>query len=425
MELTREEKIAKRKKARRRRRIQNTISMLMVISVLAIASCCIYLWIQVKEQENKAMEAVNMMNELEEEMNSGNYVTVTEAERMADEARQEAQTEYLANIRSMMENGDSTLTMLETLYPDKIIAADKGRYYFFDINKNLEKNIFDLEDLVYPVLNEETADYEGEAKWVQNGETASKKGIDVSKFQGKIDWQKVRSIYAFTGWEFIGATAVIGANQGLNVLLGMFFNPVVNAAHGVAVQVQHVITGFVTNFQTALNPQITKSYASNNKGYMFNLIFASSRLSYFLLFFISLPVVLETDILLNLWLVKVPEYTALFFRIIIICSMIDAISNPISTSVEATGNIRNFQMVVGLTRLMIIPITYLVLKIGGSPIAAFIVLLIINILALIERIEADKNRNIIIKFRYDILDTHTFKYEDNRVHNPYGRKGKN
>ncbi len=191
MELTRVEKIAKRKKARRRRRIQNTISMLMVISVLAIASCCIYLWIQVKEQENKAMEAVNMMNELEEEMNSGNYVTVTEAERMADEARQEAQTEYLANIRSMMENGDSTLTMLETLYPDKIIAADKGRYYFFDINKNLEKNIFDLEDLVYPVLNEETADYEGEAKWVQNGETASKKGIDVSKFQGKIDWQKV------------------------------------------------------------------------------------------------------------------------------------------------------------------------------------------------------------------------------------------
>ena len=212
------------------------------------------------------------------------------------------------------------------------------------------------------------------------------KNFEESKILWKIDWQKVKMIYAFTGWEFIGAAAVIGANQGLSVLLGMFFNPVVNAAHGVAVQIQHVITGFVTNFQTALNPQITKSYAANNKGYMFKLIFASSRLSYFLLLFISLPVVLETDILLNLWLVKVPEYTALFFRIIIICSMIDAISNPISTSVEATGNIRNFQIVVGLTRLMIIPITYLVLKIGGSPTAAFIVLLIINILALIERI---------------------------------------
>ena len=119
---------------------------------------------------------------------------------------------------------------------------------------------------------------------------------------------------------------------------------------------------------------------------MFKLIFASSRLSYFLLFFFSLPVVLETDILLNLWLVEVPEYTVQFFRIIIVCSMIDAISNPISTSVEATGNIRNFQIVVGLTRLMIIPITYFVLKLGGSPIAAFIVLLTINILAIIERI---------------------------------------
>lgn len=212
------------------------------------------------------------------------------------------------------------------------------------------------------------------------------KEFEESKILWAIDWRKVKNIYAFTGWEFIGATAVIGANQGLNVLLGMFFNPAVNAARGIAIQVQNVIAGFVTNFQTALNPQITKSYASDNKGYMVKLLFSSSRLSYVLIFFFSLPIILETNTILNLWLIEVPEYTVTFFRIIIVCSMIDAISNPISTSVEATGNIRNFQLIVGFTRLMIVPIAYLVLKRGGNPTSAFIVLLSINVVAIIERI---------------------------------------
>ena len=207
-----------------------------------------------------------------------------------------------------------------------------------------------------------------------------------SKILWNIDWPKVRKIYAFTGWELFGSVAVIGYTQGLNILLGMFFSPVINAARGVAVQVQSMITGFVSNFQTALNPQITKSFASDNKDYMFKLVFASSRISFFLLFFFALPVILETNLLLNLWLVEVPEYTVIFFRLIIITTMIDAISNPIITSVEATGNIRLYQIVVGSLLLMILPVSYLVLKLGGAPYSVFMVHILFSIFAFIARL---------------------------------------
>lgn len=194
-----------------------------------------------------------------------------------------------------------------------------------------------------------------------------------SKIEWVFNWIKMKKIYGFTGWEMFGSIASIGYTQGLNILLGLFFNPAVNAARGVALQVQHAIVGFVTNFQTAINPQITKSYASGDKTYMFKLINASSRFSFFLMLFFSLPLLLETSEVLNIWLIEVPEYTVVFFRLIIIISMIDAISNPIITSVEATGKIRNYQIVLGGILLLIVPIAYLFLKLGFAPYSVFVV----------------------------------------------------
>lgn len=207
-----------------------------------------------------------------------------------------------------------------------------------------------------------------------------------SKLEWRVNWAKVKKIYAFTGWELFGSVAVIGYTQGLNILLGMFFTPVVNAARGVAVQVQSMIIGFVTNFQTALNPQITKSYASGDIAYMNKLIFYSSKLSFFLLFVLSLPVILEADEILALWLVEVPEYTVTFFRLIIITTMIDAISNPIITSVEATGNIKKYQTVVGSILLLILPVSYVVLKLGAAPYAVFIVHIVMSAVAFTARL---------------------------------------
>ena len=213
-----------------------------------------------------------------------------------------------------------------------------------------------------------------------------RRNFEESKLIWHIDWSKIKRIYAFTGWELFGSVAVIGYTQGLNMLLGMFYNPVVNAARGIAVQVQGIITGFVNNFQTALNPQITKSFASGNMNYMFKLVFASSSLSFFLLLLFALPLMLEAEGILNLWLVEVPEYTVIFFRLIILTTMIDAISNPIITAVEATGIIKVYQIVVGSLLLLILPVSYIVLKLGGAPYSVFIVHFFFACLAFCARI---------------------------------------
>lgn len=207
-----------------------------------------------------------------------------------------------------------------------------------------------------------------------------------SKVIFNFNWAKIKKIYGFTGWAMFGGLANIGFTQGLNVLLNMFFNPVANAARGVAVQVQNIINGFVLNFQTALNPQIIKSYAKGDTSYMFKLIFASSKFSFLLLFVMSLPVMLEAETLLGLWLKEVPKYTPLFFRLIIITTMIDGISNPFMRAVDATGNIKKYQIIVGGILLMIVPVSYVVLKLGGAPYSVFIVHICMSFLAFLMRL---------------------------------------
>lgn len=207
-----------------------------------------------------------------------------------------------------------------------------------------------------------------------------------SKFHFVFDIKKIKQIYSFTGWSMFGGIAHLGFTQGLNMLLNVFFNPTVNAARGIAVQVQGAITHFVTNFQTAVNPQIIKSYSRGDKEYMFRLICASSKYSYYLLFILTLPIYLETDTILSLWLKEVPQYSSIFFRLIIITTFIDTISNPIMRSVDATGKIRNYQLIVGGILISIVPISYIVLRYGGAPYSVFIVHIIMGIIALGARL---------------------------------------
>lgn len=206
------------------------------------------------------------------------------------------------------------------------------------------------------------------------------------KFCWHLEWGKIREIYSFAGWSMLGGIANIGYTQGLNMLLGMFFSPVVNAARGVAVQVQALISQFVVNFQMAVDPQIIKSYARGDYEYMSKLISTSSRFSYFLLFFISLPVFLEAETLLGWWLVEVPEYTPLFFRLIIITTMYDAISNPYGKAIHATGNIRKYQLICSTLLILIVPVAYVTLKIGAPAYSVFMVHIILGFIAMVCRI---------------------------------------
>lgn len=191
--------------------------------------------------------------------------------------------------------------------------------------------------------------------------------------QWRINRPLLKEMAGFAGWSFWGNLAAILYTQGLNMMLNIFFGPVVNAARAVAIQVQGAIQQFVGNFQMALNPQITKNYASGDLEQMHSLMFRSARFSFLLLFFLSLPVLLETDFLLTLWLKTVPNDAVIFTQIMICISLIYTTANPCVVANQATGKVKIYQMVVGGILLIILPISYIALKLGAPAYSVFVV----------------------------------------------------
>ena len=197
--------------------------------------------------------------------------------------------------------------------------------------------------------------------------------FEESHYIHRIDKPLLKEMSSFAGWSFWGNLAGILYTQGLNMMLNIFFGPVVNAARGIATQIQGVVQQFVANFQMALNPQITKTYAAGELQKMHSLMFRSARFSFMLLFFLSLPIMLETNYILTLWLGIVPENTVIFARIIIAISLIYTIANPCVIANQATGKVKVYQAVVGGLLLLILPISYIVLKMGAPAYSVFIV----------------------------------------------------
>lgn len=201
-------------------------------------------------------------------------------------------------------------------------------------------------------------------------------------------WDKslFSKILYFCGWNLWGNMSVVLMTQGLNVVLNMFFGPAVNAARALAVQVQGAVHQFSTNFQMALNPQITKQYAANNITQMHLLIFRSAKFTFFLLLCISLPIFLETPRLLSIWLKDVPDYTIIFVRLMMCVTLIDATSNSLVIAANATGKIKKYQMVVGGILLMIVPLSYAALKLFPNPALAFVIHIFIAVCAYMARL---------------------------------------
>ena len=201
-------------------------------------------------------------------------------------------------------------------------------------------------------------------------------------------WDKklFKSMFGFAGWNLFASLANVGMNQGVNILLNIFFGPVVNAARGIAFQISSQVTAFVGNFQIAASPQIIKYYAAGENSEMKKLLYQSSRLSYYLLFFIALPVLLEMDILLKWWLKEVPVYTVLFARLVIITNLIDCLSGTIIPAVQATGRIKYYQIFVGTTIILNVPVSYLFLKHGYPPETTMIISISLSSVALFVRL---------------------------------------
>ncbi len=187
------------------------------------------------------------------------------------------------------------------------------------------------------------------------------------------DWRKLREMLSFAGWNMFGEVSWAFCGQGVNIILNLFFGPSVNAARGIAEQVNAAVNRFVSSFQTAVNPQLIKTYASNQLDEMKLLLNRSTRFSYYLLLVISMPLILCMDTILHVWLVEVPEYTTAFCQLILICMLASTISNLLAQVAKAYGKIRKYQLVVSFCIFLNFPLSYLCLHLGFSPLSTVIV----------------------------------------------------
>ena len=213
-----------------------------------------------------------------------------------------------------------------------------------------------------------------------------RKHFEECRFSLQLEKPLLKEMMGFAGWNFIGASSAVLRDQGGNIVLNLFWGTTLNAARGIAQQVSNAIGGFVGNFMTALNPQITKSYASGEREYMMKLIFRAARFSFYLLFILSMPVLFNTDYLINLWLGQVPAHVVLYVRLILVFSLCETVSNPLITVMLATGNIRNYQIIVGGLQMMNLPISYVLLRMGFFPEIIAVVAIAISICCLVARL---------------------------------------
>lgn len=200
------------------------------------------------------------------------------------------------------------------------------------------------------------------------------------------DKSMTKEILSYSGWNFLGHASGILRNQGGNILINIFFGPAVNAARGIANQVLAAVEGFVSNYMLAVNPQISQSYGAGELDYMRKLVYTSARFSFFLIYILSLPIILNIDFILSIWLKEVPNHSAAFVQLMLIFSMIQSINMPIQYAQAATGRIRNYQLVVATSQLMILPVTYILFKVEFDAEALFYVSIIINSISVYLRV---------------------------------------
>ena len=210
--------------------------------------------------------------------------------------------------------------------------------------------------------------------------------IPECRYKPVMDLVLIKEMFSFAGWNFIGVSAGVLRDQGGKILINIFTGPAVNAARGVAMQLNGAVQGFVSNFMTAVNPQITKSYASGDKDYMFYLISKSSRMSYYLLLILALPVLLNTEYVLGLWLKDIPAHSVLFVQLFLIFTLSESLSYPLITAQLATGRIRNYPLLVGGLQLLNIPVSYVLLKYGAVPEITVMVAIVISQICLFARL---------------------------------------
>lgn len=204
------------------------------------------------------------------------------------------------------------------------------------------------------------------------------------RFVGKI--LVFKEMIGFAGWSFLTNACYLFNTQGVNILINLFFGVALNAARGIANQVDGIIMQFVNNFTMAINPQITKTYAAGQRQEMFKLVCRGAKFSYFLLLLLALPMIFETEIVLSLWLKEVPEYTIVFLRLTIVGSMLNMLGNTGYTACMATGKLRYYALAVSGVGILVFPLTWIAFECGLPAQSAYVAFIIVYAAVLFVRL---------------------------------------
>ena len=225
-----------------------------------------------------------------------------------------------------------------------------------------------------------------------------RKHFDESRYNFVYDKSLIKEMTGFAGWSLFGNGAYMLNVQGVDMLINIFFGVTLNAARGVATQVQNAVMQFVNNFTVAMNPQIIKSYAAGDTNYMYKLICRGAKYSYFLTLLFIVPIVCEAKYILTLWLKIVPEYASIFLRLTLFGALVTSMGNTLFTGVFATGNIRNYQLWVTTVGCLVFPLTWAAFKNGFPAYTTYVIyILIYYILVFVRLTIANKVLGIPIK----------------------------
>jgi len=213
-----------------------------------------------------------------------------------------------------------------------------------------------------------------------------KRHFEESHYTFIYDKPLIKEMTVFAGWSFFGNGAYMLNTQGIDILINLFFGVTLNAARGIATQVQNAVMQFVNNFTVAINPQITKSYASREMEYMYKLICRGARFSYFLLLLFIIPIVCESNYILKLWLKNVPEHTAIFLNLTLAGALMTILGNSMLTGIFATGNIKRYQLWVTMVGCLVFPLTWIAFRLGFPATAAYIVYIAVYFILIFVRL---------------------------------------
>ncbi|MDD3138104.1 MAG: hypothetical protein PHX08_03920 [Lachnospiraceae bacterium] len=205
------------------------------------------------------------------------------------------------------------------------------------------------------------------------------------RFNRHIDKDIIKSMFSFSGWTFLGNIAWMGYTKGIDLLLNIFLGPVVNAANAIAQQIQAAVGTLSSNIQSAMNPQIIKSYSDGQLDNMHKLIVSNTKYSFFLVWAMFLPIFFETEIILKLWLKDVINYSVILTRMILILCLLNTLSRPLMTGIHATGNIKLLQIVESAILLTIVPISYITLKLGMPAHIPYVVYICVELVTQLAR----------------------------------------